>query len=80
MAQRHFNGQITNEEFVNAVFGPQEQVNGKQAKLLGQLSLLLSEDRRRFMSVLAEVVHLRNFRGANRKTSIQIEGRTIGIP
>ena len=34
-AQRHFNGQITDEEFVNAVFEPQEQVNGKQAELLG---------------------------------------------
>lgn len=27
--------QITDEEFVNAVFDPQEQVNGKQAELLG---------------------------------------------
>ena len=35
MAQRHFNGQITDEEFVNAVFEPQEQVSGKQAELLG---------------------------------------------
>ena len=35
VAQRHFNGQITDEEFVNAVFEPQEQVNGKQAELLG---------------------------------------------
>ena len=34
-AQRHFNGQITDEEFVNAVFEPQEQVSGKQAELLG---------------------------------------------
>ena len=35
VAQRHFNGQITDEEFVNAVFDPQEQVNGKQTELLG---------------------------------------------
>ena len=35
VAQRHFNGQITDEEFVNAVFESQEQVNGKQAELLG---------------------------------------------
>ena len=35
MAQRHFNGQVTDEEFVNAVFEPQEQVNGAQAQLLG---------------------------------------------
>ena len=35
MAQRHFNGQITDEEFVNVVFEPQEQVSGKQAELLG---------------------------------------------
>ena len=35
VAQRHFNGHITDEEFVNAVFEPQEQVNGKQAELLG---------------------------------------------
>ena len=34
VAQRHFNGQITDEEFVNAVFEPQEQVSGKQADLL----------------------------------------------
>lgn len=35
VAQRHFNGQITDEEFVNTVFEPQEQVSGKQAELLG---------------------------------------------
>ena len=35
VAQRHFNGQTTDEEFVNAVFEPQEQVSGKQAELLG---------------------------------------------
>lgn len=35
VAQRHFNGQITDEEFVNNIFEPQEQVNGKQAELLG---------------------------------------------
>ena len=38
--QRHFNGQITDEEFVNAVFDPQEQVNGKQAELLGAVFTL----------------------------------------
>ena len=35
VAQKHFNGQITDEEFVNAVFEPQEQVSGKQTELLG---------------------------------------------
>lgn len=35
VAQRHFNGQITDEEFVNTVFEPQEQVNEMQAELLG---------------------------------------------
>ena len=35
VAQAHFNCQITDEEFVNAVFEPQEQVNEKQANLLG---------------------------------------------
>ena len=35
VAQKHFNGQITDEEFVNAVFEPQEQVSVKQAELLG---------------------------------------------
>lgn len=40
MAQSHFNGQITDEEFVNAVFDPQEQVNGKQAELLGAVFTL----------------------------------------
>ena len=40
VAQRHFNGQITDEEFVNAVFEPQEQVNEKQAELLGAVFTL----------------------------------------
>lgn len=35
VAQAHFNHQITDEEFVNAVFEPQEQVNEIQANLLG---------------------------------------------
>ena len=35
VVQKHFNGQITDEEFVNAVFEPQEQVNEVQAQLLG---------------------------------------------
>lgn len=39
-AQKHFNGEITDEEFVNAVFDPQEQVNGKQAELLGAVFTL----------------------------------------
>lgn len=30
----------TDEEFVNAVFDPQEQVNGKQAELLGAVFTL----------------------------------------
>ena len=33
-SQKHFNGEITDEEFVNTVFEPQEQVNGKQTELL----------------------------------------------
>ena len=40
VAQKHFNGQITDEEFVNAVFESQEQVNGKQAELLGAVFAL----------------------------------------
>lgn len=35
MLQRHFYGQITNEDLVNTVFEPQEQINGKQAELFG---------------------------------------------
>ena len=35
VAQRHFNGQITDEELASAVFEPQEQVSEKQAELLG---------------------------------------------
>ena len=35
VALKHFNGLLTDEEFVNAVFEPQEQVSGKQAELLG---------------------------------------------
>ena len=42
VAQRHFNGQITDEEFVNAVFEPQEQVNKVQAQLLGAAFMLAS--------------------------------------
>lgn len=34
-AQAHLKGQLTDEEFVNAVFEPQEQVNEKQINLLG---------------------------------------------
>ena len=40
VVQRHFNGQIIDEEFVNTVFEPQEQVNGKQAELLGAAFIL----------------------------------------
>lgn len=40
VAQRHFNGRITEEEFVNAVFEPQEQVNQIQAQLLGAAFML----------------------------------------
>ena len=42
VAQRHFNGQITDEEFVNAVFEPQEQVSEVQAQLLGAAFMLAS--------------------------------------
>ena len=35
VVQAHFNRQITDEEFVNAIFEPQEQVNEIQANLLG---------------------------------------------
>lgn len=34
-ARAHFNGQITDEELVNTIFEPQEQVSGKQMELLG---------------------------------------------
>ena len=37
VALKHFNGLLTDEEFVNAVFEPQEQVSGKQAELLGAI-------------------------------------------
>lgn len=42
MAQRHINGQITDEEFANTVFEPQEQVNGKQAEPFGETFTLAS--------------------------------------
>ena len=35
IAKRHFRGELTDEEFVNTVFEPQEQVSVKQAELLG---------------------------------------------
>lgn len=39
-AQRHLRGELTDEEFVNAVFEPQEQVNATQAQLLGTAFML----------------------------------------
>lgn len=41
-AQRHFRGELTDEEFVNAVFEPQEQVSETQAQLLGTAFMLAS--------------------------------------
>ena len=61
VAQRHFNGQITDEEFVNAVFEPQEQVSRRN--YWGQLSPLPSVARHRIMSVPAVVTLLLNYRG-----------------
>ncbi len=40
LAQQHFNNQITDEELVNAVFEPQEQVSEAQADLLGAVLIL----------------------------------------
>lgn len=42
MTQRHFKSQITDEEFVNTVFEPQEQVSKVQAQLLGATFMLTS--------------------------------------
>lgn len=41
-AQRHFRGELTDEEFVNAVFEPHEQVNEAQMQLLGAAFMLAS--------------------------------------
>lgn len=40
LAQQHFNHEITDEELVNAVFAPQEQVNEAQADLLDAAFIL----------------------------------------
>lgn len=40
LAQQHFNHEITDEEFVNAVFEPQEQISPAQADLLGAAFIL----------------------------------------
>ncbi len=40
LAQQHFNNQITDEELVNAVFEPQEQVSQAQIDLLGAAFML----------------------------------------
>ncbi len=40
LAQQHFNNQITDEELVNAVFEPQEQVSQAQIDLLGAAFIL----------------------------------------
>ena len=63
VAQRHFKGQITDKEFVNAIFEPQsqEQVNEKQAELLAQFSPLLLAYQQRFMSVQAQAAHRLTF-------------------
>ena len=42
VALKHFNGLLTDEEFVNAVLEPQEQVNEVQAQLLGAAFMLVS--------------------------------------
>lgn len=42
LAQQHYNDQITDEELVNAVFAPQEQVSKVQADLLGAAFILAS--------------------------------------
>lgn len=42
IAQKHFRGELTDEEFVNAVFEPQEQVSEAQARLLGAAFMLAS--------------------------------------
>lgn len=42
IAQRHFHGELTDEEFVNAVFEPHEQVNEAQMQLLGAAFMLAS--------------------------------------
>lgn len=42
IAQRHFRGELTDEEFVNAVFEPHEQVNEAQRQLLGATLMLAS--------------------------------------
>lgn len=41
-AQRHFRGELTDEEFVNAVFEPQKQVSEAQAQLLDATFTLAS--------------------------------------
>lgn len=40
LAQQHYNNRITDEELVNAVFAPQEQVSEAQADLLGAAFIL----------------------------------------
>lgn len=42
--QRHFRGELTDEEFINAVFEPQEQVSETQTQLLGTAFMLTSGD------------------------------------
>lgn len=69
MAQSHFNGQITDEEFVNAVFDPQEQVNGKQAELLGAVFTLAAGGPAEVHVGTGSGAHRLTFRGVNEKTS-----------
>lgn len=40
--KQHLRGELTDEEFVNAIFEPQEQVNEAQAQLLGTALMLAS--------------------------------------
>ncbi len=42
IAQQHFRGELTDEEFVNTIFEPQEQVNKAQAELLDAVFMLTS--------------------------------------
>lgn len=67
-AQKHFRGELTDEEFVNAIFEPHEQVNEAQIQLLGATFMRQVADRHRLMWGLAAVELGWIYHGERRRT------------
>lgn len=67
IAKRHFRGELTDEEFVNTIFEPQEQVNEIQPSCSVRHSCWQAVVPHRFMLKLVTVVRSRTCRGERRR-------------